>query len=416
MLVENDIHEAEFHIAHAAGHLAPGEHIHDLTPGCQPDPARVEGVPVLPGVLVSEIRVVENQRILEEKSPFLGEEERESRKTDLAIIDLGLREARIGRHRGHHRGVEVVENIQAGFDIVFGGDVGDPLIDPRKGRRRSDGEPQALVDSAHPDQTSRHAEIAGETRRVGVRPADLLVVAPDTPGNIEAPYIRVRIEIERVIGDGNLDAPAPGVDGCLGEPEGLPVAVVGVALDEDIVARTPRVDLERVPVAVIVESIDGDDDAVVVPRHRIAQHQVGHDCGGVGVVTANAEIDEFPIRQDPNVRFLRRLGAGHRDNLQEPVDEASFLPYRIIEFSVDFGRRFRPSDAHARPSLLGPKPGSESHEDDEHRSQAPAIPSIHPDFSLLFSRLRAIRVSPDCSGRALPASPPPRLGNCWGGD
>ncbi len=180
----------------------------------------------------------------------------------------------------------------------------------------------------------------------------MLIVAPNSAGEVETPSVAFGVEIQGVVGNCDLDAPAPRVDGGFGKPKCLPVAIERIALHQHIVPGASRIDLEGIPIPMIIEGIEPDHDAIVVPEQVVAQHQVCHDRLGVGVMATDAEVNEFSVGQDPNVRSLGRLGTGNRGDLKKGIDQRRLGPDRVVQLAVDLRGRLGPGNAHTGTNLF----------------------------------------------------------------
>ena len=221
VIVEHDVHETKIESIQATGHFPTGQDINAdyiaIRIFYQADFTRIEGQPVLVATLRLEVRKTEDQRVLEKESTLLRKKQIEAIEVDLPIVNLSLSKPAVDCGRCHNRRVEVVESIQARLDTVIGyGRIS--LIDSSRGGRRNDGNAQALTNSEHPFETTRHGEITDEALRVCITPANLLVVPSNTPRKIKAPCIGLGIEIHGVVRNGYFNAPTTRIDRCFGKP------------------------------------------------------------------------------------------------------------------------------------------------------------------------------------------------------
>ena len=182
--------------------------------------------------------------------------------------------------------------------------------------------------------------MAAETVGLGRRgQKDLLVFARDSAGDVDSPYGVVALGVAQLIErDGEFGGPTGFVARGAALPDGVPGLVVATALvgEQNIPHGAQRVGAEEETAASIVVSVEDDLDAVVLLELVVAAHPVGDDSLGLGVETAEAEIEESVVVEDPHFGPLTGGSAFDRFPLEERFTGESLLPGRIVEVPVDF--------------------------------------------------------------------------------
>ena len=162
---------------------------------------RANGESIVPLPDASEL---EDVGILEKEIALLGEEQAEPRQIDLPIVDFGRREIGVERQSRIQRRRDLVEDIERRLRIgVIGARLEIAALDGRQ--RRHDIEAQPLPQVRDPRELARDRRAL---RPVSRDPAHRLVVARDSPVEVEAPRVGLGIERDRLERDPRLGDPA----------------------------------------------------------------------------------------------------------------------------------------------------------------------------------------------------------------
>ena len=290
----------------------------------------------------SEIEVA---RSFEKEIPLLLEEQRKAREIHAALVDLGLGEVGVDAQIQLHRGCDVVERVEP--DIA----VGNCGRLPAPGRRQMpDGvglqvEAESLREIAQP-LDAPGVDDAGEPliERVA-RPEALFILATDRAPEVDAPAVRVGIEVQRPKGISisalhpvsvrrTRAVQIPSHERLICRPRRLPAATTTAAATSTATAtsagqrhkpvahRAGRIDLEKVPGAPVEEAVDNPRKAVVGIELSVALHLVVQHGVRLAVVENDAEHNTAGLIDDAHVGGLGRRHSG-RSALEQPARGAA---------------------------------------------------------------------------------------------
>src|SRR5258705_4132798 len=154
---------------------------------------------------------------------------------------------------------------------------------------------------------------------------------------VEAPgLLLARRVAERLERDDHLRRPARLVAVHLHVPDGVPVVVRVVLVEDERVAdRAERIGLEEKRRAAIVKRIEDDREVLVLKEAAVAAHLVGDHAIGCAVVHARGHVDVAVVEEHPHLRLLGRQLANLGLLLPERRRRFDRAVDRLVEAPVD---------------------------------------------------------------------------------
>ena len=140
--------------------------------------------------------------------------------------------------------------------------------------------------------------------------------------------------------NGNLDLRVPAVlaDARADVPDAVPVAVRSRGPSFDICAShfAPRgIDRELVAVALVVERVDDDLEAVGVAGVEVLAQLVDDDLAGLGILGEHADVERAIVVEQPDFGVEGGRLALARIVLDEALGDRRRRPRRLIELAVE---------------------------------------------------------------------------------
>ena len=117
-----------------------------------------------------------------------------------------------------------------------------------------------------------------------------------------------------------------------------------VVFPERIAPHAIRVDLEEIVVALVVEAVDRDPEAIVGRKYPPLYHLRGPDGRRLAVNQVGRDVEILVVVGDANDRLFRRRCAVGRRRLMKVVHDSRRRPNLVVQPAIDHGCDTRPRD------------------------------------------------------------------------
>src|SRR5580692_5514302 len=212
---------------------------------------------------------------------------------------------------------------------------------------RFDDEQTTTANSRDPVQFACLANLVRSKGSPPAAPQVLFVLAADKPLEVDSPYHVVGThEVQRREGDCNRRCPTVPSDSCLRSPNAIPARIAVLRItsllvrNECVPLRPQWIDLEHVSIAAVVSGIDHNLKVVIKFLSHVPAQLTCHNSVSDRIPANNPEVDFVTSVENPDFCCL---GCGLPlvgFFLPKVCNRNSFLPDRIVECTVQFGRTF----------------------------------------------------------------------------
>ena len=183
-------------------------------------------------------------------------------------------------------------------------------------------------------------------------PENVLVSASDGALEVDAPRVRLGVEVQRPERDPDFSRPAVRAYGGSGLPDAVPrlaaaaeateatvAASAAATTAHEAIAHEPRwVDLEEIAGTPVLERIEDPLEAVVGVQKGVALALEGEDAVRI-VIDDRPDVEVVIIVGDPDLGALGRLAALHRILLREVRDGDRERPELLLDTTVELDFR-----------------------------------------------------------------------------
>ena len=285
---------------------------------------------------------LEDAGVLEEEVALLREEQVEARQVDLLLVGLDLREVGVDGEVPRQSRRHAVLHVEAGVVVLVERHAGE-LVQVRE-RVRLDADVGARPQALQAFISARHRDARQLVNAAQRRPVAVLVLAAQPPLEVDAPVLhRLGTELQRLERNLDLRVPAVFADARADVPDAVPVRVLIAALVRHlrIPLRAARIDRELVAVALVVERVDDDLEAVGGAGVEVLAQLVDDDRAGLGILREHADVDGAIVVQQPDLGLVGRRLALARIVLHEAGGQRRRRPRRLVELAVERDRPLR---------------------------------------------------------------------------
>ena len=173
------------------------------------------------------------------------------------------------------------------------------------------------------------------------RPVTVLIAAAEAPLKVDAPGLhRLRAELQRLERNFDLGVPAVFTDARADIPDAVPIRVLIAALVRHlrVPLRARRVDRKLVAVALILEGIDDDLEAVSVGGVEVLAQLVDDDLRRLGIFREYADVDRAVVVQQLDFGLVGRRLTLAGIVLDEAGSHHRRRPRRFVQLAVERDR------------------------------------------------------------------------------
>ena len=195
--------------------------------------------------------------------------------------------------------------------------------------------PQSLIEIPEADEPPRVRQPVQTLVASPPRPEAVLVLAAHRPLEVDAPGVRVRIEVERAERNFDFERPADAAVPDLGVPDAVPLPVREAGAAQRVAHQARRVHFEEVAGLLIVERVDVPHEPVVRLQELVPPSLVSEPALRLGVEAGDPHVERLPGEHDAHFGLLGGRRAVVGILLHESGRRHGARPHGFIQSAVE---------------------------------------------------------------------------------